>query len=250
MATKQKPQTKTAQSLPLTQNANQDTQKNPKKEVQPKKGTSRAQPLATAIVGAIASAVLGGAYLHFSNYFELLVDKQIDNKLGKVVETINTTANTTARTTNEKLDNLGQRVARIEGRFDERRIQSLSMQPNRKTNATQALEILNTAKKEGTKLDPKVITVAGQEFISAGVASSDPDVWKTGLAFLNYRSTENTVPAATISELMPVDEKQRERWEARFPVNAKNANFTLTVGKFVPVENAAVFELINNPMNL
>ncbi len=133
----------------------------------------------------LALPILGGLYLHFSDYFELRVDKQIDNKLRQSVEKIDTKV----QTTNDKLDVLGQRVAKIEGRLEGLQIQNLSMQPNKRANKAGLGDFEHT-KKEGTSLDPKVIRVAGQEFISAGVSSSDPRMSrKTGLAFLDLSLT-------------------------------------------------------------
>ncbi|MEO7862190.1 MAG: hypothetical protein ABIU05_17525 [Nitrospirales bacterium] len=195
----------------------------------------------------LALPILGGLYLHFSGYFELLVDKQIDNKLRQSVEKIDTKV----QSTNEKMEALSQRVARIEGRLEGLKIQSLSMQPNKRVNATQALDILSTAKKEGTKLDPKVITIAGQEFISAGVGSSDPTVWKTGLAFLNYSSFLNAALAPPTDKFAPIEEKRPIPWSILSSVwpKATASDYTITTGEEVPAERAAVMERIDTPLN-
>lgn len=124
------------------------------------------------------------------------------------------------------------------------------MQPKKGTNAKQASEILNAAKKDGTRLDQELITVAGKEFISAGISTGDPQVWNAGLAFLNYRTTENTVRAATTDELTLADKDTRHRWEAIFPMDSGKANVIFAHGKAVPAEKAAVFEQIGKHLNI
>ena len=94
---------------------------------------------------SLAIALAGWSYLHFTNYFELIVDKQIDTKLQRSVENIDKKV----QLTNDKFMDLGQRVAKIEGKLEGLTIQSLAAQPNKKVNAKQASEILTTAKKEG-----------------------------------------------------------------------------------------------------
>jgi hypothetical protein len=196
---------------------------------------------------SLALPILGGLYLHFSDYFELRVDKQIDTKLQQSVEKIDTKV----QTTNDKLDALGQRVSRIEGKLEGLKLQSLSIQPNKRVNAMQASEILNTAKKEGTRIDPKVITVAGQEFISAGVGSSDTDVWKTGLAFLDYRSFLNSALAPPTDKFKP-RARQPLPWKFQLPLGALKPDEVggLRTGETVPAERAAVFETIGSRLNV
>lgn len=194
----------------------------------------------------LAITLVGWAYLHFTNYFELIVDQQIDTKLQRSVENIDKKV----QSTNDKLVDMGQRVAKIEGKLEGIKIQNLAMQPKKGVNAKKASEILNAARKDGTRLDPELITTAGKEFISAGVSSNDPLVWNAALAFLNYRTTENTVRAATTDELTPADKNKRNQWQAMFPANHPNANFLFAHGKGVPAEKAAVFEPINQHLNM
>ena len=198
-----------------------------------------------ALATTVVLSGLGWAYLHFSDYFELRVDKQIGSKIQQPLEKIDTKI----QTTNDKLDTLGQRVAKIEGKLDGLKIQSLAMQPKKGVNARQASEILNAAKKDGTKLDQELITVAGKEFISAGISSSDPHVWNAALSFLNYHTTENTVRAATTDELTPADKNKRHQWQGIFPMNSGKANVIFSHGKAVPADKAAVFELIGTHLN-
>ncbi len=195
----------------------------------------------------LAIALVGWAYLHFTNYFELIVDQQIDTKLQRSVESIDKKV----QLTNDKLVDLGQRVAKIEGKLEGVKIQNLSMQPNKRTNAKQASEMLNTAKKEGTKLDPKVITSAGQAFISAGVDSGDPDVWQTGLAFLDYRSFLNSALAPPTDKFTPRD-KQHIPWKFTLPITALKPDEVgrLRTGKAAPADRAAVFDIIGSRQNV
>lgn len=216
----------------------------------PPKVKSEVQPnrwLPWLSLGLTLAIALGGwAYLHFTNYFELIVDKQIDTKLLRSVENIEKKV----ELTNDKLVDLGQRVAKIEGKLEVLKIQNLAAQPNKKVNAKQASEILNIAKKEGTRLDPQAITTAGQEFISAGIGSSDPDVWKTGLAFLDYRSFLNAALAPPTNKFASHD-KGPLPWKFIFSSSLKAADkFRLLTGPKVPAERAAVMEPVGSHLNV
>ena len=204
----------------------------------------------TTVIATVASTViislLGWTFFYFTDYIGLLADRKIDTKLQSAIEKIDAKLAPNI----EKLDTLGQRVAKIEGRLEGLKIQSLAMQPKKGANAKQASEILNTAKKEGTSLDPKVITVAGQEFISAGVSSSDPDVWKTGLAFLGYRSFLNSALAPPTDKFAPRD-KVSLPWKFKINVKAQaKFQYTLATGEIVPAEKSAVLEPIDSPLNV
>lgn len=110
---------------------------------------------------------------------------------------------------------------------------------------------MTTAKKEGTRLDPKVITVAGQEFISAGVSSSDPDVWQAGLAFLDYRSFLNSALAPPTDKFTPRD-TQHIPWKFTLPITALKPDEVgrLRTGKAVPADRAAVFDILGSRQNV
>jgi hypothetical protein len=125
------------------------------------------------------------------------------------------------------------------------------MQPNKGVNAKRASDILNAAKKEGTRLDPETITVAGKEFISAGVSSSDSHVWNTALAFLDYRSFLNSALAPATDKFAPRD-KEPLNWKLEFDTTHLKVGDTgkLTTGKKVPAERAAVLELIDSHHNV
>ena len=106
-----------------------------------------------------------------------------------------------------------------------------------------------TPKKEGTSLDPKVITVAGQEFISAGASSSDPDVWKTGLAFLDYRSFLSVGPST--EKFTPIP-KENVHWDVRYNFSRPlkpNDEWQASTGREVPAENAMALEPIGSRSN-
>jgi hypothetical protein len=210
----------------------------------PPKTETESQPNKWHIWIPTILVLVGWAYLHFSDYFELRVDKRVDLKLQESINKIDIKV----QTTNDKLEKLGKDVGAVEAQLT--LLIKVVMQPKTAVNAKQTSEILNTAKKSGTRFDPKLITIAGQEFISAGVSSSDPDIWKTALAFLNYRSTENTVGAATTDKFTPADKKKRYEWQGIFPVNSKNANFIFAHGKAVSAEKAAVFEPKEKHLNI
>jgi hypothetical protein len=189
--------------------------------------------------------ILGWVYFYSTDYIGLLVDKKIDTKLQSAIEKIDGKLQSTA----DKLDTLGQRVAKIEGKLDVLKIQSLATQPQKGGNAKKTSEILSTAKKEGTKLDPELVIDAGKQFISAGVSSSNPDIWNAALAFLDYRSFLNSSLAPATDKFSPVG-KDPLPW--KFFVNVKPRDkfqFTLTTGARVPAERAAVLEAIGSPLN-
>lgn len=134
--------------------------------------------------GPTVLVVAPWAYFILSDYFELRIDKRVDNKLGVISEK----SEAKLQSISEKLSTLGERVAKIEGKLDGLRIQKLAMEPKKAVNAKQVAEILNTAKKSGARLDSELITDAGKQFILAGGSTNNPDVWNTALTFLNYRS--------------------------------------------------------------
>lgn len=197
-------------------------------------------------VGMVLS-VLPWAFFLFSDYFGLLVDKRIDNKLGSITER----SDTKVQSINGKLDDLGQRVAKIEGKLDALRIQRLAMQPKIGANGKQASEILNAARKSGTKLDPDLITDAGKQFISAGVRSSDPVVWNAALAFLDYRSFLNSALAPATGKFVPMD-KEKPRWLVQLnhgrPLKPGD-EWKIRTGSEVPAESATVLESIGSRLN-
>lgn len=188
--------------------------------------------LSTLAASAIM-AIVGWIFFSSTDYIGLLVDKKIDTKLQA------------ATGKDDGLPHFPQRFA-----DSQTLLMKIVMQPKTAVNAKQTSEILDEAKKSGTRFDPKIIITAGQEFISAGISSSDPDIWKTALAFLDYRSTANTVGAATTNEFTPADKQKRYEWQGIFPVNGKNANFIFAHGKVVSADKAAVFEPIEKRLNI
>jgi hypothetical protein len=159
---------------------------------------------------------------------ELLTDKQIDNKLNPIAKEINS-----------KLNALGQRVATIEGKLDMLRIQKLAAEPKKAVNAKQTSEILNAARKNGTKFDAELITDAGKQFISAGVSSSDTLVWEAAQAFLDYRSFLNSALAPATDKFAPID-KEVDLWKFALPHGrmkpGEEFRVKLSTGKSVPAE--------------
>ena len=202
-------------------------------------------PILSWVVPAILT-IAGGTFFLFSDYFGLLVDKRIDTKLGSITEK----SDTKIQSINDKLDALGQRVAKIEGKLDVLKIQKLAMQPNKATNAKQTLEILNTAKKTDTRYDAEQIADAGKQFISAGVSSSDPEVWKTALAFVDYRSFLNSALAPSTDKFTPIV-KESLPWKFKYKYRPSKPDhvYRITTGKKVPAESAAVLEPIGSRLN-
>jgi len=147
---------------------------------------------------------------------------------------------------------LGQRVAKIEGKLDVIKIQSLATQPQKGGNAKKTSEILSAAKKEGTKFEPDLITDAGKQFISIGVSSSNPDVWNAALAFLDYRSFLNAALAPATDKFAPID-KEPPGWAIHYNFGRPlipSDGWKVTTGRLVPAESAAVLEPIGSRLNL
>lgn len=191
--------------------------------------------------------ILGWVYFYSTDYIGLLVDKKIDTKLQSAIEKIDGKLQSTA----DKLDTLGQRVAKIEGKLDVLKIQSLATQPQKGGNAKKTSEILNAAKKEGTKLDPELVIDAGKQFISAGVSSSNPDIWNAALAFLDYRSFLNSSLAPATDKFSPRD-KGPLPWKFEFPLGFVKLGemVHLLTGRTVAAESAAVLEPIGSRLNI
>jgi hypothetical protein len=201
-------------------------------------------PVISTLAASVIMAIVGSVFFYSTDYIGLLADKKIDTKLQSAIEK----SDAKLQPITDKLITLGERVAKIEGKLDNLRIQRLAMQPKMGTNGKQVSEILKTAKKDGIRIDPELITVAGKEFISAGVSSSDPGVWNAALAFLDYRSAINSALAPTTDKFTPADKK--DRWSAILPANLEKANFFFLHGKAVSAEQAAVFEPIGKRLNV
>jgi hypothetical protein len=230
---------------------NQPKPNPPKPNPKPQPNTFLISVKISVISSLAASAILafvGWVFFYSTDYIGLLVDKKIDTKLQAAIEK----SDGKLQTITDKLDTLGQRVAKIEGKLEAIKIQSLAMQPKKGVNGKQALEILNTAKKDGTRLDPKILTDAGKEFISAGISSSDPAVWQAALAFLDYRSFLNSALAPATDTFAPVD-KEILPWKFVLPHGPMKPGdefrFKLTSGKKIPAERAAVIEPIGSRLN-
>jgi hypothetical protein len=110
---------------------------------------------------------------------------------------------------------------------------------------------LNTAKKEGTKFEPELITDAGKQFISAGVSSSNPDIWNAVLAFVDYRSFLNSSLAPATDKFAPRD-KEPLPWKFEFPLGFVKPGEVvhLLTGRTVAAESAAVLEPIGSRLNI
>lgn len=204
----------------------------------------------SVISSLAASAILafaGWVFFYSTDYIGLLVERKIDTKLQAAIEK----SDGKLQTITDKLSALGERVAKIEGKLDGLRIQRLAMQPKIGANGKQASEILKAAKKDGTKLDPELITDVGKEFISAGVSSSDTHVWNAALAFLDYRSFLNSSFAPATDKFAPVD-KTNPTWS--FALNfrhlTRDYETHMRTGSAVPAEKAAVLEHIGRPLNV
>ncbi len=204
-----------------------------------------------SVLSSLATAAIltfaGWVFFYSTDYIGLLVDKKIDTKLQAAIEK----SDGKLQTITDKLDTLGQRVTKIEGKLEGFKIQNLAMQPNKAVNAKRASDILNTAKKEGTRLDPESITIAGKEFIAAGVSSSEPGVWNAALAFLDYRSFLNVALAPPTDKFAPRD-KELLGWKFELDYTHFKVGDTgkITTGGKVPAEKAAVLELIGSHYNV
>jgi hypothetical protein len=94
--------------------------------------------------------------------------------------------------------NLLVRVSRIEGDFHDNagfiaglRLQQNATDPVSPQNVADVQHVLETAKKKRFKIPPDVVQTTGVKFVQA--AHTNPDAWNAALAFLEYRSFENTV---------------------------------------------------------
>ena len=203
--------------------------------------------IASTLIVSVIMGILGWIYFYSTDYIGLLADKKIDNKLQSAIEKINGKL----QSTTDKLDTLGQRVAKMEGKLEILKIQSLATQPQKGGNAKKTSEILNAAKKEGTKFEPDLITDAGKQFISIGGSSSNPDVWNAVQAFLDYRSFLNANLAPPTDKFAPLD-KDPLPWAFFWQIKTQptKANVTFTTGERAPAERAAVMEAIGSPLNV
>lgn len=140
----------------------------------------------------------------------------------------------------------------MEGKLDILKIQSLATQPQKGGNAKKTSEILNAAKKEGTKFEPDLITDAGKQFISIGGSSSNPDVWNAALAFLDYRSFLNAALAPPTDKFAPLN-KEHPLWTVQLnhgrPLRPGDG-WKAATGREVPAESAAVLEPIGSRFNI
>lgn len=197
--------------------------------------------------GPMVIAVAPWAYFILSDYFELRIDKKIDNKL----EVISEKSETKLQPISEKLSALGERVAKLEGKLDGLRIQKLAMEPKKAVNAKRVTEILDAAKKSGTRLDSELITDAGKQFVSAGGSTNSPDVWNAALTFLNYRSFLNDALAPATDRFTSVG-KTPLPWKFKFNdrAHSRDYEYHIRTGEEVPSERAAVLEPIGEPLNI
>jgi hypothetical protein len=136
----------------------------------------------------------------------------------------------------------------MEGQLNVLLIQKASTEPKKTPNAKRTSQILDSAKKNGIKLDPEVITDAGKKYIKAASTSgADSYVWNAALEFLNYRSFLNAGLAPT-KDLVPFDNHPLP-WQFKFNYKAISPGSTLVTGSKVPAERAAVIEPLNEHLN-
>lgn len=95
----------------------------------------------------------------------------------------------------------GKAISRLQMMLSPQIIQDASLRPEDPQSAKQAEQLVKAALKQGTRLDPKLMSAAGAKFADA--STQTPSAWGAATALLSYASFLNT-SAPGLSQLMPV----------------------------------------------
>lgn len=152
------------------------------------KGTALIWALILCVVGIIGGGLFKYHLDHKDDSFNEAVDKRVDGKLSP---------------TTAKLSELGERMARVEGKLDVLIIRSAAAQPSNQQNTQLVKDVLAAANVRGEKLDPAIIADAGTKFIDA--ANKSPNAWNAALTLVNYRSSLNIYSRAVQGVAVPAN---------------------------------------------
>ncbi len=166
---------------------------------------------ATAVIAIFATPLFQHHLDHADDGFNDAVDKRLAMQLGP---------------TTEKLSQIGERLARLEGAANISILQRASAQPDKPESAKQAIQVFNAIQHSNQQIEPDFLASVGKSFIDANRSYRKPDSWQAALSAIDYRTKLNFSFKPTI-ESARVDPKCM----VPFPALKPNPNAT-TPGVF------------------
>jgi hypothetical protein len=98
--------------------------------------------------------------------------------------------------TKHSLDEITQHLDKIDGTIATANLDRLSKLPITPQTIAEVSRVVRQAREEAQKIDPTVVSAAGQNYLQASV--SQPEAWKAASELLQYKSSLNASSAASL----------------------------------------------------
>lgn len=95
--------------------------------------------------------------------------------------------------TNNHFTSIENTLTAINQKISNMQLSTITTLPVTKQTVKQAADVVASAKQTGEKLNPELVSAAGQKLAEAAV--EQPEAWSAALAFVDYKSFANVIPS-------------------------------------------------------